>query len=172
MSLGSQRRYIPCCGVGPRLKGLDTRSPIGVEYKLRLAGTSYFFFFLAFFLVVFFFFERQPQVLHIFVSPTLGSLNQNPPTRRTQISDKWWGIHSPSRENRDCEGIKRHPAKTVIQNPLTNRINISVIFIGWGEESKSGNFLSVKIRTLMINLGAKHFCFLPLVFAGTGWIPA
>ncbi len=73
MSLGSQRRYIPCCGVGPRLKGLDTRSPIGVEDKLRLAGTSYFFFFLAFFFVVFFlafffFFERQPQVLHIFVS--------------------------------------------------------------------------------------------------------
>jgi len=68
--------------------------------RLRHAGINYFFFFFAFFLVVFFlafFFELQPQVLHIFVSPTLGSLNQN---------------------------------------PLTNQINISVIFIGWEEESQ------------------------------------
>jgi len=57
-------------------------------------GINHFFFFLAFFLAFFlvvfflaffFFFERQPQVLHIFVSPTLGSLNQNPLTKRMQI---------------------------------------------------------------------------------------
>ncbi len=135
MSLGSQRRYIPCCGVGPRLKGLDTRSPIGVEDKLRLAGTSYFFFFLAFFLVVFFlafffFFERQPQVLHIFVPSHFRFSNPKSANKANYyiiyinrlgkgksiiifFKDKWWGKHAGTRKSQKVTKKVQNRNKTV-----------------------------------------------------------